>query len=80
MHASNVSPEATEEGIQLVEELLRTWSSRVSAGGEDGEDTVMLDQDELSPEAQLAELKHCFAQYQSRLDQNPWIQQLIASL
>ncbi|KAI0321421.1 DNA mismatch repair protein [Amylostereum chailletii] len=78
----NISPEATEEGIRLVEELLKTWSSRVSSASRatDGDDVVMSDVHDVSPEAQLDELKTLFAEYQSRLDQNLWVQNVIASL
>ena len=73
---SQFSPEVIESGVQIVEELLKTWASRAPAA--DDEDVVMAD--ELSPEAQLAELKSCFSTYQERLENNPWVQSLLASL
>ncbi|ETW75892.1 hypothetical protein HETIRDRAFT_152464 [Heterobasidion irregulare TC 32-1] len=73
------SPEVTEEGIKIVEDLLKTWASRTSSSSmDDGEDVIM--SDELSPQAQLEELKTCFAEIQPRIDGNPWVQSLLASL
>ncbi|KAH9974037.1 DNA mismatch repair protein [Lactifluus volemus] len=73
------SPEVIESGVQIVEELLKAWASRSSdVSGADGEDIVMTD--DLSPEDRLNELKSCFSEYQQRLDNNPWVQNLLASL
>ncbi|KAI0292908.1 DNA mismatch repair protein [Russula brevipes] len=74
---SQFSPEVIESGVQIVEELLKTWTSRTPSGADD-EDVVM--SDDLSPEAQLAELKNCFSAYQTRIESNPWVQSLLASL
>jgi len=73
---SQFSPEVIESGVQIIEELLKTWASRAPAA--DDEDVVMAD--DLSPEAELAELKSCFSTYQERLENNPWVQSLLASL
>jgi DNA mismatch repair protein MSH2 len=73
---SQFSPEVVESGVQVVEELLKTWASGTPAV--DDEDVVM--SDDLSPEAQLAELKRCFSTYQERIESNPWVQSLLASL
>ncbi|KAH9039589.1 DNA mismatch repair protein [Lactarius pseudohatsudake] len=74
------SPEVIESGVQIVEELLKKWASRspLETSAVDGEDVVM--SDDLSPEAQLDELKSCFSDYQSRIESNPWIQSILASL
>jgi DNA mismatch repair protein MSH2 len=74
---SQFSPEVVENGVQIVEELLKTWASQTPSAAHD-EDVVM--SDDLSPEAQLAELKSCFSAYQERIDNNPWVQSLLASL
>jgi DNA mismatch repair protein MSH2 len=74
---SRFSPEVIENGVQIIEELLKTWASRTSSAVQD-EDIVM--SDDLSPETQLAELKDCFSTYQGRIDSNPWVQSLLASL
>jgi DNA mismatch repair protein MSH2 len=77
---SQFSPEVIESGVQVVEELLKTWASRspLETSAVDGEDIVMTD--DLSPEAQLDELKSCFSEYQTRIESNPWIQSILASL
>jgi DNA mismatch repair protein MSH2 len=74
---SQFSPEVIESGVQIVEELLKNWASQTPSTAQD-EDVVM--SDDLSPEAQLAELKNCFSAYQERIDNNPWVQSLLASL
>lgn len=74
---SQFSPEVIENGVQIVEELLKTWASQTPSAAHD-EDVVM--SDDLSPEAQLAELKNCFSAYQEKIDNNPWVQSLLASL
>jgi len=73
---SQFSPEVIENGVQIVEELLKTWASKPSTAHD--EDVVM--SDDLSPEAQLAELKNCFSAYQERIDNNAWVQSLLTSL
>ncbi|KAI9458862.1 DNA mismatch repair protein [Lactarius psammicola] len=77
---SQFSPEVIESGVQIVEELLKTWASRspLEASAVDGEDVVM--SDDLSPEAQLDELKSCFSEYQKSIESNPWIQSILSSL
>jgi DNA mismatch repair protein MSH2 len=74
---SQFSPEVVEDGVQIVEELLKSWASQTPSASHD-EDVIM--SDDLSPETQLAELKSCFSAYQSRIDNNPWVQSLLASL
>ncbi|KAI0305145.1 DNA mismatch repair protein [Multifurca ochricompacta] len=82
---SQFAPEVIESGVQIVEELLKTWASRTplgrSAAAADDEDIIMSDDDSSpSPEAQLDELKSCFAEYQKRIESNAWVQVLLASL
>ncbi|KAJ7255196.1 hypothetical protein C8J57DRAFT_1075743, partial [Mycena rebaudengoi] len=74
-HESGFSPELTDEGIKLVEELLLEWSSQ--SGGADGEDVVMEDD---SPEAQLEELKGCVTKFQPQIEANPWLVSMLGSL
>jgi len=74
---SQFSPEVIESGVQIVEELLKSWVSGVPSVVDD-EDVVM--SDDLTPEAQLAELKSCFSAYQQKIQDNPWVQSLLASL
>ncbi|KAI8986743.1 DNA mismatch repair protein [Trametes punicea] len=70
-------PEVVEEGTQIVEELLRTWAAAQS--GHDGEDIVMGDED-ASPEVQLEELRRCVEKFRPRIESNPWVQNVLASL
>lgn len=74
---SQFSSEIIESGVQIVEELLKTWASRTRPAADD-EDVIM--SDDLSPEAELAELKSCFSAYQKRIEDNPWVQNLLSSL
>ncbi|KDQ60242.1 hypothetical protein JAAARDRAFT_32621 [Jaapia argillacea MUCL 33604] len=78
-HASEPqhSKEVTDEGIQIVEQLLRTWASRIP-DEVDGEDVVM--SDDTTAEAQLEELKRCFEEFKPRIEANPWVQYLLSSL
>ncbi|OBZ78347.1 DNA mismatch repair protein msh-2 [Grifola frondosa] len=74
---SDLPTEVIEEGTKIVEELLRTWASNTS--GHDGEDVVMMD-DDASPDAQLEELRRCVEQFRPRIEGNPWVQRVLASL
>ncbi len=65
-----------EEGTKIVEEMLRTWASKST---DDGEDIVM-DDDDVSPEEQLEELRRCVEQFRPRIESNAWAQGLLASL
>lgn len=67
-----------EEGTKIVEEFLRTWASRQQ--NQDGEDVVMTDGEEDTPEAQMAELRKCFDEFRPRIEGNPWVQQVLSSL
>lgn len=77
---SRFPAEVIEEGTKLVEEILKDWSSQLSH--QDGEDVVMEDGDvdENDPETELQALRSCFGKYQPRIESNPWVQHLIASL
>ncbi|KAI0032586.1 DNA mismatch repair protein [Vararia minispora EC-137] len=75
---AELPPEVVEEGVQLVESLLKQWASRTQTQDHDGEDIVMADS-VYDPEKQLEELQACFAEYQARLDNNAWVQRLLAS-
>ena len=67
------SDEVVEEGIQIVEELLRTWAE----SGMDGEDVVMED---VSADTQLEELRRCVETFGPRIHGNAWVQSMISSL
>ncbi|KAF7335971.1 DNA mismatch repair protein 2 [Mycena sanguinolenta] len=70
---SEFSPEVTDEGIKIVDELLSAWAHPP----QDGEDVVMTDD---SPQAQLEQLKQCVAQFQPRIEANPWLLSVLGSL
>lgn len=70
--------DVVEEGTQIVEEMLRAWVS--SKAGHDGEDVIMGDEEEASPEEQLEELRRCVEQFRPRIESNAWAQSLITSL
>ena len=67
--------EVMEQGIQIVEELLRTWAE--STSGTDGEDVVM---DDVSADVQLEELRRCVEGFRPRIEGNAWVQSVISSL
>ncbi|KAJ6578594.1 DNA mismatch repair protein [Mycena sp. CBHHK59/15] len=71
---SDFSSELSEDGIKIVEELLLAWASPPE---DDSEDVAMVDD---SPEAQLEELKRCVAQFQPRIEANPWLVSVLGSL
>lgn len=70
----DVSAEATEEGVKIVEDFLRSWTTPT-----DGEDVVM-DLEEISPELQLAQLKAHVDKYLPQIESNPWLQALLTTL
>ncbi|KII91117.1 hypothetical protein PLICRDRAFT_51307 [Plicaturopsis crispa FD-325 SS-3] len=72
-----ITPEVTDEGIKIVEDLLRAWSSGSAA---DGEDVVMDESDDQSPEEQLAELKKYVEQFRPQIESNTWLQTVLTSL
>ncbi|PCH44977.1 DNA mismatch repair protein [Wolfiporia cocos MD-104 SS10] len=67
--------EIVEEGTKIITTMLQTWASRVPE--QDGEDIVM---DEMSPAAQLEELKACVARFRPQIENNLWAQHILASL
>ncbi|PBK98891.1 DNA mismatch repair protein [Armillaria gallica] len=69
--------DVTNEGIAIVEELLSTWAASQT---QDGEDVVMEDIDDVSPEVQLEELKRCFDDFRPKIEGNAWLQFLLATL
>jgi hypothetical protein len=77
----DIPQEVIEEGSKLIEQMLQTWVSQTTTATHDGEDAVMSeDQDELSPEAQLAALQKCVEQFRPQLERNMWAQKVLESL
>ena len=78
---ADIPPEVVEEGSKLVEELLQAWVAQTSTGVRDGEDVVMEDgESDLSPEAQLEELKRCVERFRPQVEQNLWARRVLESL
>ncbi|KAF9459138.1 DNA mismatch repair protein [Collybia nuda] len=73
-----ISKEVTDEGIQVMEEFLRAWSTRGS--GDDGDDVIMAAGDDQDPEAQVQELKACLEEFRPRIESNQWLQSVLSSL
>jgi DNA mismatch repair protein MSH2 len=69
-------PEVTTEGIRVVEDVLRAWTSMTS--NQDGDDIVMTDL--LSPDVQLEDLKKCIQDFRPEIENNPWLKSLISAL
>lgn len=73
----SLPPEMVEEGTKIVEDMLRTWASRVS---EQDDDDVLMEDVEDSSTTQLEELKRCVEQFRPQIEGNPWVQHVLASL
>ncbi|KAG6876663.1 hypothetical protein C0993_001408 [Termitomyces sp. T159_Od127] len=69
--------EVTEEGLQIMEDFLRTWSSQPSVN--DDEDVVMTDVDQ-DADVQLQDLRKCLEEFRPRIEKNPWLQSVLSSL
>ncbi|KAF9004638.1 DNA mismatch repair protein [Cyathus striatus] len=69
-----ISPEATEEGVTIMEQLLREWASD---HGQDDDDIIMED---LTPEAQMEALKRCVEKYRPQIESNAWLRSVMTSL
>ena len=69
-------PEVVEEGTKIVEEFLKKWAQRQ----QDGEDVVMADNEDDSPEAQLTDLRKCLEEFRPQIEGNAWVQQVLSSL
>ncbi|KAI0053218.1 DNA mismatch repair protein [Auriscalpium vulgare] len=76
----DLPPDVVNEGIRIIEQLLKTWSSRTTAPMVVDEDEDVVMADDPSPQAQLEELKACFAEYQPRIEGNAYVQHLLGSL
>ena len=61
--------------MQIVEDVLRTWTSRTAASQDtmdvDGED------DGFDVEAELAALRSCFEEFKPKTEGNKWVQTLL---
>ncbi|KAG6841000.1 hypothetical protein C0991_002780 [Blastosporella zonata] len=71
-----ITPEVTEEGLKIMEDFLRTWSTQPSS---QDEDVVMADGDE-DADSQLRELRQCMEAFRPRIENNRWLQTVLSSL
>jgi DNA mismatch repair protein MSH2 len=62
-----------------MEEFLRAWASE-EGSVTDGEDVIMGDQDQDLSEVQLTSLRKCMEDFKPRIENNPWLQSVLASL
>ncbi|KAG6830769.1 hypothetical protein H0H87_007168 [Tephrocybe sp. NHM501043] len=72
-----IPAEAVEEGLQIMEDFLRTWSTQPSSN--DGEDIVMTDGDG-DADSQLKELRKCIEEFRPLIEKNLWLQSVLSSL
>lgn len=74
MH-EDISDELTNEGIDIVRELLREWGE---GSVDHDQDVLMRDADDV--DAEVVELRRCIEKLRPRMEHNPWFQSLIAAL
>jgi DNA mismatch repair protein MSH2 len=74
---AEIPAEVTEEGIEIMEEFLRTWSSRGPV--KDGEDIVMTSDDAQDSESRVGELRSCLEKFRPRIEKNLWLQSVLTS-
>lgn len=70
-----IPKEAAEEGMQIVEDMLRTWTSRIDAS----QDTMDVDKEcgGFDVDAELAALRNCFEEFKPKIDENTWVQTML---
>ncbi|KAK1226170.1 MSH2 protein [Marasmius sp. AFHP31] len=72
--------EVTNEGIEIVQDLFRSWASKQAKDGD--EDVVMVDEDEdeIDVEKEMERLKRCVEELRPRIESNPWLQSMLLQL
>ena len=71
----DIPKEVAEEGMQIVEDVLRTWTSR-TATSQDEMDVDIEDRG-LDVEAELAALRSCFEEFKPKTESNKWVQVML---
>ena len=73
-----VPNEVAEEGMQIVEDMLRTWTSRTV----DSQDAMDVDEEGggFDADAELAALRSCFEEFKPKIDGNTWVQTMLQAL
>lgn len=71
----DIPKEVAQEGMEIVEDVLRTWTSRTAASQDsmdvDGEDGGF------DVEAELAALRDCFEEFKPKTESNKWVQTML---
>ena len=69
-----MDPEVVQDGIEVMEEFFKAWSSSES----EDQDIVMKDDDSF-PDIHLKDLQRHVHDFRSRIERNPWLQSVIQS-
>jgi len=70
-----IPKEVAEEGMQIVEDVLRAWTSRTAAS----QDAMDVDEEDsgFDVEAELAALRSCFEEFKPKTEGNKWVQAML---
>lgn len=73
--AEGIPNETAEEGMQIVEDMLRAWTSRTAAS----QDTMDVEEEGggFDVDAELAALRSCFEEFKPKVDGNSWVQNML---
>ena len=71
----DIPKEVAEEGMRIVEDVLRTWTSHTAAS----QDAMDVDGEggEFDVEAELVALRSCFEEFKPKMEGNEWIQAVV---
>jgi DNA mismatch repair protein MSH2 len=75
MAVEGIPKETAEEGMQIVEDMLRTWTSRTAAS----QDAMDVDEGDggFNVDAELVALRSCFEEFKPKIDGNTWVQTML---
>lgn len=66
-----------DEGAQIVEEFLNSWTTSLANTAASGDDVEMEDGD---GDEKMLYLKKSYSIYKDRIEANPWCKEVLASL
>ena len=71
----DIPKEVAEEGMRIVEDVLRTWTSRATTS----QDAMEVDEEDggFDVEAELAALRSCFEEFKPKTEGNKWVQTML---
>lgn len=71
----DIPKEVAEEGMQIVEDVLRAWTSRTTVS----QDAMDVDEEdgEFDVEAELTALRSCFEEFKPKMEGNEWVQAML---